>query len=351
MRVGCTRVQRQGLLGMPVSIKDIARTAGVSHSTVSRALRDSPLISSETKARIQRLADEMGYAPSALGRGLVTRRSGTVGLVVTTIADPFVAEIVRGIEETALTVQYNAILCNSNSEPERELKTVRALREKRVDAVIVTSSRLGSLYLAHLREIGVPIVLINNQRDGAYTHSVLIDDLRGGELAGEYLASLGHREIAYVTGPIWAHASGKRLEGCRRALQRHGLSLPTERVLVGNGRPDGGVEAAEEILRRSLPVTAVFCYNDQTALGLLSALHRAGRQVPEDLSVIGYDDVAMAAYLVPPLTTIAQPTYALGRRAMEMALALIEGDENVRDVVLTPTLVKRESCARVGGEV
>jgi DNA-binding LacI/PurR family transcriptional regulator len=330
---------------MAVTIKDIAKVAHVSHSTVSRALANSPLISEETKARIRRLANEMGYSPSAIGRGLVTRRSGTIGVVVTTIADPFIAEVVQGIEETALSCQYNTILCNSNSEPERELRTVRALREKRVDAIVVTSSRLGSLYLPHLRDVGVPVVLVNNQGVGDYTHSVLIDDSAGGELAGKYLASLGHRRVAYIGGPIWARASGIRLAGCRRALQAQDLDLPPEYVLVGNGRADGGQEAADELLHRGLPVSAVFCYNDMTAVGVLSSLHRAGLRVPEDLSIIGYDDVAIAAYLYPPLTTIAQPRYALGKRAMEMALALIQGEE-VRDVVLPPALVERESCRR-----
>lgn len=331
---------------MPVTIKDVARAAGVSHSTVSRALADSPLISGETKERIRRLADEMGYTPSAIGRGLVTRRTGTIGLVVTTIADPFIAEIVQGIEDTALGCQYNTILCNSNAEPERELKTVRALREKRVDAIIVTSSRLGSLYMAHLREVGVPIVLINNQRGGNYTHSVLIDDRCGGELAGKHLLSLGHERIAYIAGPLWARASGVRLEGLRQALRARGLDVPADLVLEGNGRPEGGMEAASTLLQRGLPATAVFCYNDMTAVGVLAAMHKAGRRVPEDLSVIGYDDVAIVAHLQPPLTTIGQPKYALGRRAMEMALALIHGEPDVHDVVLTPTLVERESCAR-----
>jgi DNA-binding LacI/PurR family transcriptional regulator len=330
-----------------VTIKDIARAAGVSHSTVSRALADSPLIRAETKARIRCLADQMGYTPSAIGRGLRTRRTATVGLVVTTIADPFIAEVVQGIEDTALSYHYNAILCASRSDPERELKSVRTLREKRVDAIIVTSSRLGSLYLSYLRELGVPIVLVNNQRGGDYTNSVLIDNHRGGEMVGRYLLGLGHERIAYISGPIWAHASSQRLAGLRQALRAQGLSLPAELVLQGNGRVEGGVEAAKELLRRP-SVSAVFCYNDMTALGVLAALHRAGKRVPDDLSVIGFDDVPIVAHTEPPLTTIAQPKYELGRRAMEMALALINGQSDVCDVVLTPRLVERESCAEVG---
>lgn len=329
---------------MSVTIKDIARAAGVSHSTVSRALADSPLIRTETKARIRRLADQMGYSPSAIGRGLRTRRTATVGLVVTTIADPFIAEVVQGIEDTALGHHYNAILSASQSEPERELKSVRTLREKRVDAIIVTSSRLGSLYMDHLRELGVPIVLINNQHGGDYTHSVLIDNAKGGEMAGRYLVGLGHERVAYVAGPVWAHASSQRLAGLRRALRTQGLRLGAEWVLEGNGRAEGGVEAANELLRRNLPVSAIFCYNDMTAVGVLAALRRAGKRVPDDLSVIGFDDVAIVAHMEPPLTTVAQPKYELGRRAMEMALALINGQSDVRDVVLMPALVERGSC-------
>ncbi len=334
---------------MSVTIKDIAKAAGVSHSTVSRALADSPLIRAETRARIRRLADQMGYTPSAIGRGLRTRRTATVGLVVTSIADPFIAEVVQGIEDTALSYHYNAILCASQSEPERELTSVRTLREKRVDAIIVTSSRLGNLYLSHLRELGVPIVLINNQRGGNYTHSVLIDNRRGGELVGRYLLGLGHERIAYITGPIWAHASGLRLAGLRQALRTRGLSLPAEWVLKGDGRVEGGVEATNELLRRELPVSAVFCYNDMTALGVLAALHRAGKRAPGDISVVGFDDVPIVAHIEPPLTTVAQPKAELGRRAMEMALALIQGERDVHDVVLTPTLVERGSCRAVDG--
>jgi DNA-binding LacI/PurR family transcriptional regulator len=183
---------------MRVSIKDIARRAGVSHSTVSRALADSPLVNAETKARIKRLAREMGYTPSAIARAMSTRRTQTVGLVVTTIADPFVAEVVRGIEETALDHGYNVILCNSTGDPDREIAAVRALREKWVDAVIVTASWVGNFY-AQLAEIRVPVVLINNQQPGEYSFSVRNDDLYGGQLAGEALVELGHRTASLPT--------------------------------------------------------------------------------------------------------------------------------------------------------
>jgi DNA-binding LacI/PurR family transcriptional regulator len=328
---------------MAVSIKDIARAAGVSHSTVSRALADSPLVNPKTKARIQELAREMGYAPSAIARAMATRRTRTVGLVVTTIADPFVAEIVRGVEETALDHDYNVILCSSNDDPDRELNAVRTLREKWVDAVIVTSSRVGSFY-EELTEIQVPVVLINNQQPGDYSLSVRNDDLYGGRLVGEYLISLGHRRIAYISGREDALSSRLRLRGCQQALAQLDAAIPPEWVIVGDGRPSAGERAARRLFAAPPHPTALFCYNDQTAMGALRGAKNHGLAVPGDLSIVGYDDITAAAYLDPPLTTVAQAKYEMGRHAMRMALDRL-AEEEVRDVLLRPGLVLRASCA------
>jgi len=335
-------------LSKPVSIKDIARAAGVSHSTVSRALAGSSLVAPETKRRIQHIAREMGYTPSAIARGLVTKRTDTIGLVVTTITDPFIAQVVRGVEETALDNGYSVILCDCNAEPERELAGVRILREKRVDAIIVASSRVGSLYVPLLEELGIPVVLINNQQEGRYVHSVRTDDLAGGRLVGEYLVSLGHRRIAYIGGPSDAHASLERLEGCRAALREHGLDIATDRILPGDGRTGGGQAGVNLLLQRSPHPTAIFCYNDVTAIGALRAIKSAGLRVPDDLSIVGYDDIAFAAFVDPPLTTVAQAKHTLGQRAMRLALNLLDEQEETGDVVLTPLLVERASCAPEG---
>ena len=332
-----------------VSIKDVAKAAGVSHSTVSRALAGSPLVAAATKERIQRIAREMGYSPSAIARGLVTRRTATIGLVVTTIADPFVTDVVRGIEETALDNGYSVILCDSNAEPERELACVRTLREKRVDGIIVTSSRVGNLYVPLLEQLGVPIVLINNQHEGRYVYSVRTDDFQGGQMVGAYLASLGHRQIAYVSNPPNAHSSLQRLAGCRAALQEHGLDIPDGWIVPGDGRTGGGRTGLERLLRQPPHPTAVFCYNDMTAIGALQAVKAAGLRVPGDLSLVGYDDIAFAVFVDPPLTTVAQDRYLLGQRAMGLTLSLLSKQEEASDIVLTPHLVERASCARVPG--
>jgi LacI family repressor for deo operon, udp, cdd, tsx, nupC, and nupG len=333
---------------MRVSIKDIAEAASVSHSTVSRALGDSPLVKAETKARIQRLAQEMGYSPDAIARSLVTQRTHTVGVVVTTITDPFVAEVVQGVEDMAQANDYSVILASSASEPERELAAVEMLRAKRVDAVIVTSSRVGALYLEHLERIGVPVVLVNNhnQQSGRYTFSVSVDNQHGGHLATAHLTQRGHRCIGYVSGPADHSDDAERLAGYRRASAEAGIPFDPALVVPGNGRLDGGERALRALADLAELPTAVFCYNDMTAIGLMSAARQIGLSVPQGLAVVGFDDIPLAAHVFPTLTTIAQPQRDMGRQAMGMALALMSGDDSTApfsDIVVQGELVVRES--------
>jgi len=332
-----------------VSIKDIAKVAGVSHSTVSRALSDSPLVKAETRARIQSLAREMGYSPDAWARSLVMRRTRAVGVVVTTIADPFIAEVVQGIESTAYQHGYTVILASSNSEPERELAAVEMLRSKRVDGVIVTSSRVGALYQQHLERIGVPVVLLNShsEQSGRYTFSVTVDNRHGGHLATQHLIELGHRRIAYVTGPANTSSSEGRREGYCQALAEANLTFDPDLVIPGTGRAEAGEQAFLKLKAHVEPPTAVFCYNDMTAIGLLRAAREAGLAIPRDLSVVGFDDILFASCMYPPLTTVAQPKFEMGEQAMQMALALMlaqaPSSVKVSDIVVKGQLIVRAS--------
>jgi DNA-binding LacI/PurR family transcriptional regulator len=334
---------------MRVSIKDIAKAAGVSHSTVSRALSDSPLVSDETKARIQRLAKEMGYSPDSLARSLVTRQTHTVGVVVTTIVDPFIAQVVQGIEATAQDHGYTVILCSSGAVPEREISAVEMLRSKRVDGVIVTSSRIGALYLDHLERIGVPIVLINNHNEdsGRYTFTVTVDNRHGGHLATKHLVNLGHRRIAYVTAPADHSSDLDRRAGYQQALNEAGLEPDPALIIPGNGRADGGERALESLRALDALPDAVFCYNDMTAIGLMTAAYRVGLSVPRDLAVVGFDDIPFATHCHPPLTTIAQPKIEMGQLAMKMALSLMaigeEDEEELSNIVVQGKLIMRAS--------
>ncbi len=327
-----------------VSIKDIAKAAGVSHSTVSRALRNSPLVNAETAAQIRRIAEEMGYIPNVVAQSLVTQRTYTVGLVVTAISDPFIDQIVEGIEDLATREGYSVFLSSSHADPGREIAVVETFHRRRVDGVIVLASRVGSMYTERLQELGVPIVLINNQAEGAYLYSVSADDLDGARKAVRHLVDLGHRCIGYAGCHFRPPSNRRRLEGYRQELASAGL--PYESDLVVHPRSFSDVENGRLALDYLLKAgaTAVFCYNDRMAIGLMVAARERGVHIPSDLSVVGFDNIEASWYISPPLTTVHQPRFEMGQKAMQMLLDLLAGEE-VDDIIVPCELVVRESTA------
>jgi DNA-binding LacI/PurR family transcriptional regulator len=331
----------------PPSIKDIARIARVSHSTVSRALQNSPLVNVETAEKIREIARQSGYRASAVARGLVTKRTLTIGLVVTTIADPFASEVVCGIEEAANDLGYSVFLADSNADPNREQQVVQSFAERRVDGIVVTSSRVGALYLPLLSEMRVPIVLVNNQHPGAFVHSVMIGNVAGSREAANHLIGLGHRRIAYLGDQFGYQSDTERFQGYREALDAAGLPFHPELVVRGDGKPEEAKRAMEELLVLPEPPTAVFCYNDMTALGALRSIHMRGRRVPEDISVVGFDDLFLASYMQPALTTVRQPMRRMGLLAMESLFRLMSGEDAEIRITVEPELIVRDSTARV----
>lgn len=329
----------------PISIKDIARIAEVSHSTVSRALRNSSLVNEETAKNIQRIARESGYQASAVARSLVTRQTLTIGVVVTNITDPFVSEVVSGIEETANQHGYSVLLAESNADPEREQRVVQACAERRLDGIVVTSSRVGALYLTMLSEMRVPILLVNNQHAGEFVHSVMIDNRAGSHLAVSHLIYLGHTRIGYI-GDRFGHQSDKeRQAGYHDAFKDAKLPSMPEHFVFGDGKAEGGYQAMLDLLDLPEPPTAVFCYNDMTAIGALHAIHSRGLQVPHDISIVGFDDIAFAQYTQPPLTTVRQPMRDMGRLAMESLIRLLSGKGSTETIQVPADLIVRESTA------
>lgn len=321
---------------MAVTIKDIARRAGVSHSTVSRALRNHAAIPARTSGRIKRLADRMGYVPSAAARSLKTSHTRALGVVVTNIADPFLGEVVRGIEAAALEAGYSLFLAASHRDPDREKAVLRALAEHRAEGAIVCSSQVSQRHLLDLEHTGMPVVLVNNQVAGHFAHSIAHDDVWGGRVVARHLLGLGHRQIACLENAAGGQASLDRRAGYLAEMAAAGLEVLPEWLLSGpNGRPAGGAAGAEAFLAlRPLP-TALFCFNDMMALGVLQRLKQAGLRVPHDVSVAGFDDVFVAEFADPPLTTFAQPKYQLGRDAAELLVALLAGPAPARPTVRT----------------
>lgn len=327
---------------MSVSIKDIAKAAGVSHSTVSRALRQSGLVNAETAARIRGLAQEMGYTPSAVAQSLVTRRTRTLGLVVTTISDPFVDRIVEGVEQAAAAAGYGVFLSSSQGDPERELAVVDLFHRQRVDGVIVLASRVGRLYGERLRELSVPIVLINNEAEGSDLHAISVDQQQGARLAVRHLVDLGHRRIGYIGSASRPIGSQLRQRGYQVELAAQGLDAVGDWVVLPDMEQDidGGRQGFAALWQRGC--SAIFCYNDRTAIGVLLAAREAGINVPEQLSVVGFDDIEAATYVTPPLTTLQQPRFEMGQLSVGMLLDLVES-KPVANRVLPCRLMVRSS--------
>jgi DNA-binding LacI/PurR family transcriptional regulator len=327
------------------SIKDIARLARVSHSTVSRALSGSRQVSPETADRIRKIAEQAGYRASAAARSLVMGHSKTIGVVVTSIADPFVAEVVRGIEDTSEERGYSVFLADSNADPDREVRVVRSFEERRVDGIIIPSSRVGARYLPLMDRMHVPVVLVNNQHPSEFAHAVLIDNVQASLDAVRHLIELGHRSIAYLGDRCGQQSDTERFAGYRKALDEAGMQVDPELVTRGDGKPAGGELAMAELLALPKRPTAVFCYNDMSALGAMRQIRTLGLKVPEDISVVGFDDLYFSQYLEPPLTTVRQPMRQMGRMAMETLLDIFVGPHTTHNLKVEGQLIVRKSTA------
>lgn len=337
---------------MAVTIKDIAQIANVSHTTVSRALRDHPGIAPATTARIKQIAREMGYVPSAVARGLKTSRSGVLGVMVRRITDPFLSEVLQGIEDVLYEEGYSLFLAASNRDAQREKAIVRLMSERRVDGVIVCSSQVSEEHRRRLERFGVPTVLINNQAVEESSYAVYHDDVWGSRQVVGHLLALGHRRIAYLGNARGGRTTQDRLRGYREGMSAAGLEVPAAYLVTApNGLAEGGAVGAQTLLNLARRPSAIVCYNDLMAIGAMQVLQRAGVVVPHDCSVAGFDNVELAAYVNPPLTTFDQPKYKLGQQAATMLLRLLdeesepEGKGAASMMMLRGRLCVRDSTA------
>jgi DNA-binding LacI/PurR family transcriptional regulator len=328
-----------------VTIDRIAREAGVSLTTVSRALNNRPDIHPDTRARILTVAQELGYTPSAIARSLATRRTHTIGLAVRTHLDVWAAQTLLPIENAARDSGYEVFVSTHNAEVDRERSILKAFYSRHVEGMIVVSSVLGEDIPALQESTGIPIVLISPLVQASHRHTVRTDDVRGARSGTEYLIRLGHRRIAYIGAPEWTAPGRDRLEGYRAALETHGIPWDPQLVFGGDAHETGGSEGVQALLALDDAPTAVMCFNDLTAVGVLHGARMKGVRVPENLSVVGFDDVPLAKYLNPPLTTNRQDTGALGRQAIGTLIELIAGRETQGPIVLDTELVERSSCA------
>ncbi len=331
---------------MAVTIKDVAREAGVSVGTASQALRNSPAVREATRRRVLAVSKRLRYQPSALARGLVTRRTHTVGLLISDISNPFFIRAVRAVEDVAQENGYNVMLCNTDEDPTKETQYLRVLAEKRVDGIILATTAGNLAAIRDIRWRRIPLVLFDRELPRTAIDTVKVDGVLGGQLATQHLLQLGHRRIGIIHGPVVRSTGVERLRGYLLALRAAGLRPEPALVREGNFKQDSGRELTRRLLELSPPPTALFCTNNLMTVGAIQTLQERGVRIPADLSLVGYDDMEWWTLTNPPLTTVGQPAYDLGREAMRLLLAQIETGSRRRPqrVTLKPELLTRESC-------
>lgn len=328
-------------------IREVAEQAGVSSATVSNVLNRPEIVAEATRLRVQAVIEQLGFIRNGSAHQLRAGRSNHLGLVVLDVTNPFFTEVARGVEDAANEAGYLVTLCNSDNAPEKERRYLHMLQEQQAAGILITPVQDDIAYLQLLRQQKMAVVLLDRPSRAQDLCSVAIDDVLGGELAMNHLLELGHRRIAFVSAPLSLCQYAERHQGVRHAIQRAGLE-PDDvlcDILVPSPNTFSGEQCVETILTTTDRPTAIFCVNDLLALGVMRGLSLRGMNIPEDIALIGYDDVAFAGMLSPALTSIRQPKYQLGRAAAELLLHEIgeAGKHLHTQIVYQPELIVRHS--------
>ncbi len=333
---------------MDVTIKDIARECGVNVSTVSRSLSGSYGVREQTRQQVLEAAKRMNYRPNRVARAMATGKSQTLALVISDVRNPFFAELARGAEDAAYAAGFDLILCNSDLDAGKQMQYIRSLIGKRVDGIVMNSvTPLSRSERAELGGYGVPIVVLNRVAGLEGFSSVAADNVAGGRMAGEYLIGMGHRQIGHLTGRKLQGNLNDRTLGFLEAVEAAG-AVEVE-LLRGQHSMEGGYELTHVLMGRPMNITAIFAANDAMAFGAIRALMELGKQVPREISLIGFDNVELGAIVHPPLTTIQQPKYEMGKAAVEILLSRRDALDLPEHRVLGVRLIERQSTRRISG--
>ncbi len=294
---------------------------------------------------VRKIAAEVNFRPSVVGRSLVTGRTYTIGVVAASLTRPFVAEILDGIEEVASQRGYLVILASSKGDPEREMAIVQQFEDRPVDGVLLVASRVRSISNSLLEEMHIPKVSVDDQQAPDEAGSVFVDNTAATHAAIRFLVQLGHRRIGYLGDRNGYESNSLRHDGYRAALESLGMPYDPSLVVDGDSDAEGGMRAMEQLLAPSERPTAVVCFNDMTALGALAAIHQRHLRVPQDVSVVGFEDLPIAAFTQPPLTTVRQPRGPIGQIAADTLFAMVSGGKSDRVRALRGELIVRDSTA------
>ncbi|BCG57720.1 LacI family DNA-binding transcriptional regulator [Paenibacillus sp. URB8-2] len=329
---------------MNPTIKDVAKMANVSIATVSRVLNNLGGYTDKTKQRVNEVIKEIGYQPNAIARGLINKRTQTIGVLFPNVSSSFSSDILQGVEDFAHSRNYSIVVCNTDDDGKRTMKYLQLLREKQVDGIIFSSSVLKDEYREAIGHMKIPVVLISSQGNDAAIPYVKIDDSLAAYDAVDYLVAKGHRKIAMISGGKDDVLTGSpRVQGYLRALQKHGIPFDERYLVYGDFRFESGYREFETLLRTVPDLTAVFAASDEMAIGVLSAAYKHGLKVPDDISVIGFDGLQLSSMVVPPLTTVRQPLVEMGQMASEILIQMIETSEAAKGKIVDHSIVERQS--------
>lgn len=331
---------------MSVSLRDVAKAAKVSVGTVSNVLNRPEVVAPETLARVQGTIKDLGFVPNGFARHLRSGHSRTLGLIVPDVANPFFTEVARGVEDAASKRDYAVFLCNSDESASKEDRYINVLIEQQVRGVLITPTDVKSDRLDAMRDRGIAVALVDREIKGRKQCSVSVDDVHGGQLGIEYLTGLGHTDIAWVCGPDSIPQVADRGAGVAKAAKFAGAKVETIRVSLMNTTQ--GEEAAKKILALKTTPTAIFCANDLVALGVMRTLRENKFKIPEQVSVLGYDDIEFAASAAVPLSSISQPAYQMGVTAADLLLNECEEADTHehQQIRFQPQLVERASTGK-----
>jgi LacI family transcriptional regulator len=330
-----------------VTLEMVAQAAGVSPSTVSRILNGTAVVSGDKREAVDKAVATLGYVPDPLARGLAGGRTLSIGVVTQSMDSPFYGVALRGIEDELDKRGYNALFVSGHWNATEEARCVEVLRSRRVDGIIVLTGRLSDQALRTCAK-ALPIVVAGRVLKAPGLHSLKFDDAAGARMATEHLLTLGHRRIACIAGDPLHPDAVERQRGYREALEQAGIPYESALVAPGQFHEESGRLAMEHLLDSRQRFTAVFACNDQMAFGAALALYRRGLRVPDDVSLVGFDDLAGANYAIPPLSTVQQPGYELGRIAAQAMLQLLAGEKPSLSMP-APRFIARESSRRLRG--
>lgn len=332
-----------------VTISDVAQKAGVSKSTVSHVINNTRFVESDTQKRVLIAINELNYRPSGIARSLVSQRTRTAGLLISDVGNPFYHEVIMGVEEIALANGYSIFLCNTSYDLERGMRLIHSLIDRSVDGVMFMSSRMSLEMVEEVVKNQIQAVVLDWEKSQVedLAATITINFKPGIQQAVAHLVGLGHQNIAYVSGPLNYWTARARRDAFLEALEECGVDPEAALIIEGNLQIDGGQKAFSRLVQASPCPSAVVTANDLTALGVLWAARNAGFAIPQDLSVIGLDDIDLASKVTPPLTTIALPRFEIGKRAMQLLLDTIDHPATVvRQQEVGTWLVVRESTAQ-----